>query len=100
MNQHDNALPVTLEEAFSRYHTHLGKLASRGMAQKVKNGGFPGYAPVGYLNTRIHGESVIVVDPKLGPLVQEAFKMAKSKKYSLRKILAELTPKGLVSRNG
>lgn len=95
-----NTKPLTEERKRELYRRYISGLVSDGMLNRVRDGVLPGCAPVGYLNTHINGERAIVVDPKLGPLVQEAFRLAKSKKYSLRKILKELTPKGLVSRNG
>jgi site-specific DNA recombinase len=44
--------------------------------QKAKNGGTPGWAPVGYLNygvSRMSGDRTVEVDPVRGPLVAWAF---------------------------
>ena len=83
------------------YYDELARRCREAMFQKVRSGEFPGCPPVGYRNgASWKGEPAIVVDEKLAPLVKEAFQMAQSNQYSLRAILKELTPKGLVSRNG
>ena len=65
------------------------------MAEKAKAGIAPGCAPVGYKNVG----GGIVRDDRMAPLIAEAFALAACE-MSLEKILAELTPKGLKSRNG
>ena len=87
------------QDSYARFLARRGEAVSEGMWDSVRRGVLPGCPPVGYLNSYIDGKSVIITDSKLAPLVREAFVLA-SKKSSLRNILAELTPKGLVSRNG
>jgi site-specific DNA recombinase len=91
---------VTADEFKRAYHRHLGQLTSAAMARKASEGGCPGCAPTGYRNVAVGNQTEVEIDPVLGPLVQEAFRLAGRKRTSLRKILAELTPQGLVSRNG
>jgi hypothetical protein len=50
------------------YSRNLASEAIRGMTQKAKVGGTPGWAPMGYLNTRRRNDEgreirVVVVDP-------------------------------------
>ena len=73
-----------------------GKLSSRGMEKKAATGTMPGCAPTGYRN--VNGK--IEIDLVLGPLVREAFERAATSDLPLRALLAEMTAKGLVSRNG
>ena len=93
-------MPLEMRDAFERwrqdYHAHMGKLASRGMERKVACGILPCCAPVGYRNIR----KKIEIDPMLAPLIREAFERAATSKLSLRTLLAEMTAKGLISRNG
>lgn len=84
----------------SGYHAHLGHLSARGMERKVRGGGYPGCAPTGYRNVRSGKDTRIEVDPMLGPLVVQAFYLAGRDGSSLRKVLAELTPRGLCSHQG
>jgi site-specific DNA recombinase len=77
----------------------LGRLASRALTERARQGRVTGCAPAGYRNIKVNGESKDEVDPVLDPLVREAFYLAGRQGMSLRKVLAELTPKGLVSRN-
>ena len=78
------------------YHAHMGELSRRGMEKKAASGILPCCAPVGYRNV----SKKIVLDPILAPLVKEAFERAATSRLPLRTLLAEMTAKGLVSRNG
>lgn len=93
-------MPTEMKAAFEvwrqEYHTHMGRLASRGMAQKAQTGVLPCCAPVGYRNY----QKKIEIDPVLAPLVREAFERAATSRLPLRSLLAEMTAKGLVSRSG
>ena len=64
------------------------------MELKARAGIVPGCAPVGYKNVA----GGVVLDAQTAPLIVEAFHLAAGK-MSLEKILTELTPKGLCSRN-
>src|SRR5262249_45547142 len=61
------------------YSKNLASEALKGMTQKAKDGGTPGRAPIGYLNTRrrIEGREVrtVVVDPQRARLIQWAFEV-------------------------
>jgi hypothetical protein len=91
---------LSFEEVRRPYHRSLGDLSHRVVARKARGGECVGCAPTGYRNARVNGKATVEIDPVLGPLVAEAFRLAGRKRRSLRKILAELTPKGLASRNG
>lgn len=81
------------------YYQNNGILAKRAVRRKVLRGGYPGCAPLGYKNEVVAGKRVIVPDAEKAPLVREAFALYEQGK-TLQQIIAELTPKGLVSRNG
>jgi len=81
------------------YYQNTGILAKRAVRRKVLRGGYPGCAPLGYKNEVIAGKHVIVPDAEKAPLVREAFALH-AQGRTLQQIIAELTPKGLVSRNG
>lgn len=71
-----------------------------GLERNRANGLPTGCAPVGYRNRRdADGRPYIEPDLVLAPLVAEAFRL-RAEGMPIRKVLAELTPKGLTSRNG
>jgi site-specific DNA recombinase len=94
------SVPMTYEEMTAYYHRQLGKRASAAMTAKARTGGWIGCAPTGYRNVRAGQERLIEIDPVLGPLVHEAFRLVAHKRSSLQQVLTELTPRGLVSRSG
>jgi site-specific DNA recombinase len=95
------SVPMNFEEAMALYRRQLGQRTRAAMAEKARSGGYSGFAPTGYRNVRAaDGTSAVAIDPVLGPLVQEDFYLSGHAGSSIRKVLAELTPKGLVSRKG
>src|SRR3989339_1618512 len=59
---------------------NLSENIKRGLRQKLRNGGWPHPAPVGYQNdTR---NKTIVIDPVQGPLIQKMFKEYATGKYT------------------
>ena len=60
-----------IQTAFSKFTAaNIGRDAKKGMKEKAMRGIFPGHAPLGYLNKRIHdgvtnkkGTAIIIVDP-------------------------------------
>lgn len=94
-----NTKPIE-EMTKQEYMAWRGKKASLAMAEKAKRGELPGCAPVGYRNVWTGGEKSVVFDEKLAPLVRETFELAAEGTHPLRKILAVMTEKGLVSRTG
>lgn len=56
------------------YSRNLATESRKGMLQKAKNGGTPGMAPFGYLNSRLRTDEgrevrTVVVDPERSPWV-------------------------------
>ncbi len=85
------------------YSRNLANEVNKGLIQKAKNGGTPFRAPVGYRPVRIFTEDgrevrSVEIDPDRGPLVRQAFEMYATGEWTLRTLLEELTPLGLVSR--
>ncbi len=70
--------------------------------QKVKDGGTPSLAPIGYLN--VQGTNAekdkrwVEIDPERSPHITWAFEEYATGKWSLAKLLAELTERGLTTR--
>ncbi len=86
------------------YSENLGQEAKKGMEQKAREGLWPSFAPLGYLNVRKgtgrHAESVLQPDPAIAPLVREAFELYASGRWTLTSLHAEMTRRGLRTRTG
>ncbi len=61
------------------YSANLAAEVRKGQSQKAKMGGFPHYAPLGYMNVRetIGGRTVahVIHDPDRAPLITDAFEL-------------------------
>lgn len=81
---------------------NLGTEIQKGFSQKVKFGGTPTLAPLGYVNVRklIDGHEVrtVEVDPDRAPHVVWAFETYAQGNHSLSMLVAELTSRGLTTR--
>jgi DNA invertase Pin-like site-specific DNA recombinase len=85
------------------YSSNLATEVHKGMGQKVKTGGTPGKAPLGYVNVgRITSEGreerTVVVDPERAPLLSWAFSAFATGEWTLRSQTDELELRGLLSR--
>jgi site-specific DNA recombinase len=83
------------------YSRNLANEVIKGTVQKAKNGGTPGRAPTGYLNVRrmVEGREArtIEIDPVRGPLITWAFDAYRTGEWTIRRLLAELTDRGLTT---
>ncbi|MDP9164518.1 MAG: recombinase family protein, partial [Actinomycetota bacterium] len=81
------------------YSRNLANEVIKGSVQKAKNGGTPGLAPIGYRNVRTldNGREIrtIELDPERGPLIAWAFEEYARGEWTIRKLLNELTSRGL-----
>ncbi|HEY4812694.1 MAG TPA: recombinase family protein [Solirubrobacteraceae bacterium] len=86
------------------YSRNLAAEVIKGSTQKAKAGGTPGKAPVGYLNVRrmVEGREArtVEVDPLRGPLMTWAFEAYATGDWTIRRLLAELTDRGLTTVPG
>ena len=86
------------------YSRNLATEVIKGSVQKAKAGGLPGRAPTGYLNVRkvVDGKElrVVEVDPVRAPLMAWAFEAYATGDWTIRKLLTELTERGLTSAPG
>ena len=73
----------------------LSENTKRGLRQKVRNGEYPGKAPVGYLND-VRTKS-IVIDKKTAPFIKQAFEMFDTGKYRLMDITDFLAKHGITT---
>ncbi len=82
------------------YSANLSAEVKKGMRQKVKQGGWPHQAPIGYINLRDeNGIAQIVVEEDQAMLVKEAFTLYATGNYSIRELHKIMEKKGL-KRNG
>ena len=84
------------------YSRNLANEAKKGIAQKAKNGGTHGVAPIGYVNTlaRIEGREVkgVAFDDEKAEHVRWAFQTYASGHWSISTLRDELEERGLKSR--
>ena len=79
------------------YIDNLSDEVKKGMAEKVREGGFPHQAPLGYRNTRDGDRQVIVLDPIKAPMVRRAYELYATRAYSLKTLRKKLRDEGLAT---
>jgi len=86
------------------YSRNLANEVIKGTQQKVKAGGTPSKAPIGYLNVRqlVDGFEVrtVTVDPERAALITWAFEQYATGDWTLRSLAEELRKRGLTYRPG
>ncbi len=96
-----HGIMASISEFYSR---NLATEVIKGSVQKAKNGGTPGKAQIGYLNVRqvINGREgrTVEIDRERGQLVTWAFDAYATGDWTIRRLLAELTAKGLTTVPG
>ena len=84
------------------YSRNLANEVIKGTEQKVRSGGTPTLAPLGYLNTReiVNGREIrtVVLDPERAELVAWAFEVYATGNWSLNRLAHELEVRGLTQR--
>ena len=83
----------------SKYYVDsLSENTRRGLHQKARNGYFPGFAPIGYLNdTR---NRTIVVNKKIAPIIAKAFEMYSLGKSQIKDVASFLEQQKVLSPSG
>ncbi len=72
-----------------------------GLKSSVNIGRWPFPAPSGYLNARDEKEKpIIIIDPKQGPLMEQAFARMATGLYTKQQVLRDMTKLGLRTRKG
>ncbi len=86
------------------YSRNLATEIIKGSTQKAKNGGTPNRAPLGYRNVRRmeNGYEIrtVEVDPERGPLMAWAFEAYATGDWTVLRLQAELTKRGLTTAPG
>ena len=84
------------------YSRNLATEVTKGLTQKVAQGGTPMRAPIGYLNVRKTDENgreirTVEVDPARAPLIRWAFEHYAEGETSVTGLLRDLTARGLLT---
>ncbi len=94
-----HGIMATIAEFYSKNLSHEAK---KGLHEKAKRGGTPGYAPMGYLNVveRVDGREVkaVVLDPERAPHVKWAFETYATGQWSITDLTEELERRGMRGR--
>ena len=85
------------------YSQNLSTEVMKGLNQKVKSGGTPGLAPLGYLNISNKDElgrraSYVVIDEERAPFIKLAYELYATGDWSVLDLAEYLEVRGLVSR--
>jgi site-specific DNA recombinase len=85
----------------NEYHSrNMGEEIKRKTLQKVREGGTPGPAPLGYKNVGEAGRRYVVIDAEPARLIQWAFQAYATGEWSVQALRDEVTKRGLRSRGG
>ena len=84
------------------YSRNLAAEVTKGMTQKVANGGTPSRAPIGYLNVRRTDDQgreyrTVEIDPGRAPLIRWVFETYAKGEHTVPDLLAEATARGLTT---
>ena len=85
------------------YSANLAQEIRKGQLQKLKEGGWPSHAPVGYRNVRGdngHGLAVLVPDEDQAWLVRQAFELYATGDWALAALQVEMDRRGLRTHAG
>jgi DNA invertase Pin-like site-specific DNA recombinase len=73
-------------------------VAAKGMHEKAKQGIFPGYAPIGYINVHNGDLKIIQPDPERAPYIKKLFEWYSTGNYSVREISKMIRTEALTYR--
>src|SRR3989339_533018 len=83
----------------SKYYVdNLSENIKRGIRQKLRNGIWPGRAPLGYMNDK--NARQIVVDKEKAKYIKRAFEMSSTGEYPLAQLRKIINSLGLVGKKG
>lgn len=82
----------------ANYVRNLREETIKGFYGRLKQGILPMPAPLGYLNAG--GGKPKEIDPVRGPLIQEAFRLYATGRFSLQSLYREMGSRGLIAKNG
>ena len=83
----------------SKYYVdNLSENVKRGIRQKLRNGIWPGWAPLGYANDKVKHD--IYVDREKAKLIRKAFELYATGEYPLSEVRKMINDCGLVGKKG
>jgi len=82
------------------YVDNLSEEVRKGMNHKAADGHWPSSAPIGYLNRREGGRSLIVLDPDRALLVRSIFEMYDTGDWSVKKLAGWCAEQGYRGKRG
>ena len=95
----DNVLTMAVELGMAnQYSRDLSENVKRGNREKLSKGGYPCYAPFGYLNSR--ADKTLILDPVRSEYVSMMFDLYSTGRYSFKELAAELYEQGLRTTAG
>lgn len=98
-NNGDDKFFMTLEFGMAKkYSDDLSDNIRRGNRQKYERGEYCGWAPMGYINTKVNGHPNIIPDPKTAPIVVKVFEEYATGKYSLGTMIEQIEKWGLKTK--
>lgn len=98
-NTSDDKFFLTLDFGMAKkFVDDLSVNVKRGNQEKLRQGGWPGTAPLGYLNDK--ADHTIVLDPLRAHYVEQMFKLYSTGTYGLKDIERILYEQGLRSKKG
>lgn len=80
------------------YIGNLRDKVKKGLNEKIRQGGWPASAPIGYKNDA--NTRTTVIDKEKKPFIRKAFEMYATEVYSIDRICEQLFEDGLTNRNG
>jgi DNA invertase Pin-like site-specific DNA recombinase len=81
------------------YSDNLSEETIKGMTEKARQGIWPSYAPIGYINAELpSGKRGIVPDPERASLVRRCFDLYATGNYSMRALAKWARENGLIFR--
>jgi site-specific DNA recombinase len=87
--------------AFAQFDNDVRSDRSRvGMRTALEAGRWTFRAPLGYLSSTRRGEKSLVPDPERAALIQRAFELFATGRYSQQQVLDDVTSRGLRGRHG
>lgn len=100
----EGALIETIMAGVNAFQSQItGRKVKKSLEKKVKDGWWPGWSPLGYLNinkgTQEKPEKIVKIDPVKGPLIKEVFRLYSTGSYSVDELVDLMFEKGLRSKN-
>lgn len=92
-----HSIKVCMAKTFS---DNLSEEVYKGMMEKVRQGGYPSLAPLGYLNAMDGTRKIIVPDPERALLVQRLFEGYAANRFAITGAATYARSIGLTSRAG